>query len=144
MLNILSGEKYANVKAFEVADGVTFGQGEWAKFNASGKLVKAGSGETGAVFPVYAGNVDFYDTRYLGKVDVVTAVSAVLETDVTEGVTFTVGAPVYISANGKLTSQAATLEEGTDRVVGYVINAKTNVFDGRKTMANVVQFVRAN
>ena len=99
MLNVLSGWETANIKSFPIAEGAKLDQGDWVVFQ-DGKLVKQ-SGvynavETGACFPVYAGNVSFYDTRYHNRADVVTANSAVLETDKVAAVAITAGAPLTI------------------------------------------------
>lgn len=135
MLNILSGWETANIKSLPIADGVVFDAGDWAEFDADGKLVKNTSAFDGtkAVFPVYAGNGRFYDTRYLNKVDVVTASSGILETDVIDAVDFKAGDPVFVAA-GKLTD-GTTAGEGAV-AVGYAIEPSGVNVAGK----NIVKF----
>lgn len=131
MLNILSGQATANVKAFPVKD-IEIIPGDWVKFDASGKLEKVSAAYDGtyAVFPAYTFNKKQYDNLALNKVDVVTSAACVLETDVVEAVTFAEGSAVTISANGKLTTTGATAANK----VGFVIKGLAN---------GAVQFVRA-
>lgn len=115
MLNILSGYQTANIKSFEIAEGVKLDQGDWVVFE-EGKLKKQ-TGEYAAnvaVFPVYAGNVSFYDTRYHNRADVVTAKSAILETDKV--------AAVSIVAGDALTVKDGVIDKGTaTNAIGFAI-----------------------
>lgn len=135
MLNILSGWQTANIKSFPIADGVVLNQGDWVEFDADGKLVVNTAAYDGSkdVFPVYAGNKDFYDTRSLNRADVVTASSGVLETDVMDAVTFNAGDGVYV-AGGKVTD-VTTAGSGA-KPVGYAIKASGVNIEGK----NIVQF----
>lgn len=127
MLNILSGQDTANVKSFPVTmtgennDVQTqINQGQWVRFDSTGtgKLVLQTGAYDGsyAVFPVYAGNIIFYDTRYHARVDVVTAKSCVLETDVTEATGIVAGDMVTVK-DGKL----AKAEAAGPAVIGFAI-----------------------
>lgn len=126
MLNILSGQATANVKAFPVADGVTVIPGQWVMFDSTGKLkiVNAEYDGTKAVFPAYTFNNKQYDNRYLGKLDVVTASSCVLETDqIDSGSTFVEGAAVGVNSSGKLCTTNVAAKR-----VGFVVKVpKTGV-----------------
>lgn len=126
MLNILSGYETANIKSFPIAEGVKLDQGDWVVFE-NGKLVKqAGTYkamEQGACFPVYAGNVTFYDTRYLNEADVVTATSGILETDKV--------AAIAITAGQALTVKDGVIDLITDNnadgnIIGFAIEDMTN------------------
>lgn len=133
MLNILSGYDTANVKSFPIADGVLLDQGDWVVFQ-NGKLVKqTGAYEAmsqGACFPVYAGNVSFYDTRYHNRADVVTATSAVLETDKVAAVAITAGQALTVkdgvvdlaASNGDGDIIGFALEDIKDGVVKLALN----------------------
>jgi len=140
MLNILSGYQTANLKSFPVKNGVQFTEGEWAMFNADGKLVKMEETDvfngTKAVFPVFAGNKKYFDTKYLGEVDVVTAKSGILETDVLDAVSFAAGDPVFVK-NGKVTN-SATAGTGA-KAVGFAIEAAGNNVAGKR----IVKFALA-
>jgi len=117
MLNILSGYQTANIKSFPAGEALN--EGEWVEFGNDGKVKKVTGVYTGAkgVFPVYAGNVKFYDTKSLNEVDVVTAKSGILECDNVEDVTIKAGDAVYVK-DGKLTN-AANASGG--KVIGYAI-----------------------
>lgn len=125
MLNILSGYETANIKSFPIADGVKLDQGDWVVFQ-DGKLVKqTGAYEAlsqGACFPVYAGNVTFYDTRHLNEADVVTATSGILETDKV--------AAVAIVAGNALTVKDGVIDlassAGDGDVIGFAIEDMAN------------------
>lgn len=130
MLNILSGQDTANVKSFPVAlleensrdyeksQTKIDEQGTWVMFDEEGFL-KIQEGEydgSYATFPVYAGNKIFFDTRYHARVDVVTAKSCVLETDVTEATGITAGTMLTVK-DGKL-AEASAAGPG---VIGFAI-----------------------
>lgn len=125
MLNILSGYETANIKSFPIAEGVKLDQGDWVVFE-NGKLVKQAGQYVavaqGACFPVYAGNVTFYDTRYLNEADVVTATSGILETDKV--------AAIAITAGQALTVKDGVLDicqsNGDGDVIGFAIEDMTN------------------
>lgn len=127
MLNILSGQATANVKAFPVKLEEVEGKespikvipGTWLKFDTDGtlKVVDEAYDGTCAVFPAYTFSLKQYDNLYLQKIDVVTASSCVLETDVIDGSTFVEGAAVTVDADGKLTANGA---DATNKV-GFVI-----------------------
>ena len=125
MLNILSGYETANIKSFPIAEGEKFDQGDWAVFQ-DGKLVKqSGAYEAlsqGACFPVYAGNVSFYDTRYLNEVDVVTATSAILETDKVAAVAIVAGNALTVKDG--VIDLASTAGDGD--IMGFAIEDMTN------------------
>lgn len=130
MLNILSGYTTANIKSYEFKAGVQLEPGDWVVFGTDGTLIKqtgAYDVTQGATFPVYQNNVTAYDNRVLGRVDVVTANSGVLETDKFDAVPFTPGKA--------LTIKDGVLNLATDaaQVIGFVVK-----YDAAK---NLVQFV---
>lgn len=131
MLNVLSGYTTANIKSYEFKAGVQLEPGDWVVFNTDGTLIKQ-TGDyniatQGATFPVYQNNVTAYDNRVLGRVDVVTANSGVLETNKFNPVSFVPGQALTIK-NG-------VLSPATDDapVIGFVVK-----YDAAK---NLVQFV---
>lgn len=131
MLNVLSGYTTANIKSYEFKEGVQLEPGDWVVFNAEGTLIKqAGAYDIatqGATFPVYQNNVTAYDNRVLGRVDVVTANSGVLETDKFDAVPVTPGKALTIK-DGVL-----TLATDSAPVIGFVVK-----YDAAKKL---VQFV---
>lgn len=140
MLNILSGYETGNIKSFPIANGQVFDQGDWVKFDGK-KLVKMENSDvfTGdkGVFPVYAGNKSFYDTRYLQEVDVVTASSCILETDKMEaGIDFNAGDAVFVK--GGVVVDKDTAGVGA-KAVGYAIEPSGLNVEGKK----IVKFARA-
>lgn len=132
MLNVLSGYTTANIKSYEFKAGVQLEPGDWVVFDtAAGTLIKQTGAydiaTQGATFPVYQNNVTAYDNRVLGRVDVVTANSGVLETDKFAAVSF---------APGKaLTIKDGVLDLAADDapVIGFVVK-----YDAAKKL---VQFV---
>lgn len=132
MLNVLSGYTTANIKSYEFKAGVQLEPGDWVVFdNTDGTLIKQTGAydivTQGATFPVYQNNVTAYDNRVLGRVDVVTANSGVLETDKFAAVSF---------APGKaLTIKDGVLDLAADAapVIGFVVK-----YDAAKKL---VQFV---
>lgn len=131
MLNVLSGYTTANIKSYEFKAGVQLEPGDWVVFDTDGTLIKQTDAydiaTQGATFPVYQNNVTAYDNRVLGRVDVVTANSGVLETDKFAAVSF---------APGKaLTIKDGVLNLATDDapVIGFVVK-----YDAAKKL---VQFV---
>ena len=130
MLNVLSGYTTANIKSYEFKAGVQLEPGDWVVFDTDGTLIKQTGAydiAQGATFPVYQNNVTAYDNRVLGRVDVVTANSGVLETDKFAAVSF---------APGKaLTIKDGVLNLATDDapVIGFVVK-----YDAAKKL---VQFV---
>ena len=125
MLNVLSGWETANIKSFPIAEGQKLDQGDWVVFE-DGKLVKQ-SGQyspidQGACFPVYAGNVSFYDTRYHNRADVVTANSGVLETDKVAAVAITAGAALTVKDG--VVDLATT--NGDADIIGFAIEDMKN------------------
>lgn len=122
MLNILSGQETANIKSLPVKDGEILDQGDWAVFD--GGAVKKQTGQwdpsKGLCVPVYRGNGRFYDTRYLNRVDCVTAKSGVLETDKV--------AAVAIVAGDALTVTDGQVNKSADKsdVIGYAIKDMAN------------------
>ena len=131
MLNVLSGYTTANIKSYEFKAGVQLEPGDWVIFDQNGLLVKQDGAYNivtqGATFPVYQNNVTAYDNRVLGRVDVVTANSGVLETNKFAAVSFTPGNALTIK-NGVL-AQAGD----SDPVIGFVVK-----YDAAKKL---VQFV---
>lgn len=127
MLNILSGYETANIKSYEFKAGVALEPGDWVVFDTDGTLIKQTgtylAKTAGVTFPVYQNNQTAYDNRVLGKVDCVTAKSGVLETDKFAASAFTKGKAVTVK-NGVLDVSAG---DGTDDVVGYVVDAKPKV-----------------
>lgn len=131
MLNVLSGHTTANIKSYEFKAGVQLEPGDWVVFDTDGTLIKQTGAydiaTQGATFPVYQNNVTAYDNRVLGRVDVVTANSGVLETDKFAAVSF---------ASGKaLTIKDGVLDLAVDSapVIGFVVK-----YDAAKKL---VQFV---
>lgn len=125
MLNVLSGEKTANIKAFPVAEGVILDQGDWVVFEDGKLKLQEGAyvaKDQGACFPVYAGNKNFYDTRYHGKVDCVTATSGVLETDKVAAVAITAGAALTVKDG--VVDLAST--DGDGDIIGFALEDLTN------------------
>lgn len=122
MLNILSGQETANIKSLPVKDGEVLDQGEWVVFDNG--VVKKQEGQwdpsQGLCVPVYRGNGRFYDTRYLNRVDCVTAKSGVLETDKV--------AAVSIVAGDALTVKDGQVDKSADKsdVIGYAIKDMAN------------------
>lgn len=132
MLNVLSGYTTANIKSYEFKAGVQLEPGDWVVFDADeGSLIKQTGkydiATQGATFPVYQNNVTAYDNRVLGRVDVVTANSGVLETDKFDAVPFTPGKALTIK-DGVL-----TLATDGAPVIGFVVK-----YDAAKKL---VQFV---
>lgn len=131
MLNVLSGYTTANIKSYEFKAGDQLEPGDWVIFDDKGILVKQ-TGDyniaaQGATFPVYQNNVTAYDNRVLGRVDVVTANSGVLETNKFNPVALVPGKALTIK-NGVL-----DLAAGADPVIGFVVK-----YDAAKKL---VQFV---
>lgn len=130
MLNVLSGYTTANIKSYEFKAGVQLEPGDWVVFDDGTLIKQTGAYDIatqGATFPVYQNNVTAYDNRVLGRVDVVTANSGVLETDKFAAVSF---------APGKaLTIKDGVLDLATDAapVIGFVVK-----YDAAKKL---VQFV---
>lgn len=131
MLNILSGYTTANIKSYEFKAGVQLEPGEWVVFDNDGTLIKQTGAYNidihGATFPVYQNNVTAYDNRVLGRVDVVTANSGVLETDKF--------APVTLAPGKALTIKNGVLDLAVESapVIGFVVK-----YDAAKKL---VQFV---
>lgn len=120
MLNILSGYATANIKSYEFKAGVQLEPGDWVIFNTTdGTLIKQTGvyniATQGATFPVYQNNVTAYDNRVLGRVDVVTANSGVLETNKFDAVPFVPGNALTIK-NGVL-----ALADESAPVIGFVV-----------------------
>lgn len=132
MLNVLSGYTTANIKSYKFKAGVKLEPGDWVVFDTDdGTLIKQ-TGDydiatQGATFPVYQNNVTAYDNRVLGRVDVVTANSGVLETNKFAAVPFTPGKALTIK-DGVL-----DLATGSAPVIGFVVK-----YDAAK---DLVQFV---
>lgn len=122
MLNILSGQETANIKSLPVKDGEILDQGDWAVFDSGAVKKQTGPWDPsqGLCVPVYRGNGRFYDTRYLNRVDCVTAKSGVLETDKV--------AAVSIVAGDALTVKDGKVDKSADKsdVIGYAIKDMTN------------------
>lgn len=137
MLNILSGYKTANIKSFPVAADVLLEEGDWVVFdtdtgNVTKKFTAAYVAKThGMAAPVFRGNKIFYDTKSLGRVDVVTANSGVLETDKFAANTIKAGSPLGLNDTGKLDLVASN---GDGDIVAYAVAAPAN---------GVLQFVLA-
>lgn len=137
MLNVLSGYTTANIKSYEFKAGVQLEPGDWVVFNNDGILVKQTGAydmvTQGVTFPVYQNNVTAYDNRVLGRVDVVTANSGVLETNKVDAVPFTPGKALTIK-NGVLTlATTATGSADASSIIGFVVK-----YDAAKKL---VQFV---
>lgn len=122
MLNILSGQETANIKSLPVKDGEILDQGDWAVFDNGAVKKQAGQWDPsqGLCVPVYRGNGRFYDTRYLNRVDCVTAKSGVLETDKVAAVSIVAGNALTVK-DGKVTKSA-----DKSNVIGYAIKDMTN------------------
>lgn len=122
MLNILSGQETANIKSLPVKDGEILDQGDWAVFDSGAVKKQIGQWDPsqGLCVPVYRGNGRFYDTRYLNRVDCVTAKSGVLETDKV--------AAVAIVAGDALTVKDGQVDKSADKsdVIGYAIKDMAN------------------
>lgn len=122
MLNILSGQETANIKSLPVKDGEILDQGDWAVFDDGAVKKQTGQWDPsqGLCVPVYRGNGRFYDTRYLNRVDCVTAKSGVLETDKV--------AAVAIVAGDALTVKDGQVDKSADKsdVIGYAIKDMAN------------------
>lgn len=136
MLNILSGYKTANIKSFPVAANILLEEGDWVIFDATtGNVTKPADEYVakthGMAAPVFRGNKIFYDTKSLGRVDVVTANSGVLETDKYAANTIQAGSALGLNANGKL--DLLTSNSSGD-IVAYAVAAPAN---------GVLQFVLA-
>lgn len=132
MLNVLSGYTTANIKSYEFKAGVQLEPGDWVIFDTTdGTLIKQTGAYNiatqGATFPVYQNNVTAYDNRVLGRVDVVTANSGVLETNKFAAVSFAPGNALTIE-DGVL-----NLATGNAPVIGFVVK-----YDAAKKL---VQFV---
>lgn len=137
MLNVLSGYTTANIKSYEFKAGVQLEPGDWVVFNNDGTLIKQ-TGEydmvtQGVTFPVYQNNVTAYDNRVLGRVDVVTANSGVLETDKFDPVSFTPGKALTIKDGVLALATAAAEGAAASPIIGFVVK-----YDAAKKL---VQFV---
>lgn len=137
MLNVLSGYTTANIKSYEFKAGVQLEPGDWVVFDADGTLIKQTGAydiaTQGATFPVYQNNVTAYDNRVLGRVDVVTANSGVLETDKFAAVSFTPGKALTIKDGVLTLATAATESAAASPIIGFVVK-----YDAAKKL---VQFV---
>ena len=136
MLNILSGYKTANIKSFPVAADVLLEEGDWVVFDTATGNVNKPSAEYvakthGMAAPVFRGNKIFYDTKSLGRVDVVTANSGVLETDKYAATNIKAGSALGLNATGELGLVAV---DGAGDIVAYAIAEPAN---------GVLQFVLA-
>lgn len=136
MLNILSGYKTANIKSFPVAADVLLEEGDWVVFDSDTGNVKkpiaAYVAKThGMAAPVFRGNKIFYDTKSLGRVDVVTANSGVLETDKFAANTIKAGSALGLNNRGVL-DRIGTDDAGD--IVAYAVAEPAN---------GVLQFVLA-
>lgn len=136
MLNILSGYKTANIKSFPVAADVLLEEGDWVVFDTTTGNVKKPSAvylakTHGMAAPVFRGNKIFYDTKSLGRVDVVTANSGVLETNKFAATTIKAGSALGLNDTGVLDPAAS---EGDGDIVAYAIAEPAN---------GVLQFVLA-
>lgn len=137
MLNILSGYKTANIKSFPVAADVLLEEGDWVVFDTTTGNVKKPSATYvakthGMAAPVFRGNKIFYDTKSLGRVDVVTANSGVLETNKFAANTIKAGSALGLNDTGEL-DLVATDGVGGD-IVAYAVAEPAN---------GVLQFVFA-
>lgn len=137
MLNVLSGYTTANIKSYEFKAGVQLEPGDWVVFDTDGTLIKQTGAydiaTQGATFPVYQNNVTAYDNRVLGRVDVVTANSGVLETNKFDAVSFTPGNALTIKDGVLTLATAATENAAASPVIGFVVK-----YDAAKEL---VQFV---
>ncbi len=136
MLNILSGYKTANIKSFPVAADVLLEEGDWVVFDTTTGNVKkptaAYEAKThGMAAPVFRGNKIFYDTKSLGRVDVVTANSGVLETDKFAATAIKAGSALGLNATGLLDLVDT---DGDGDIVAYAVAEPAN---------GVLQFVLA-
>lgn len=136
MLNILSGYKTANIKSFPVAADVLLEEGDWVVFDTTTGNVKKPTAAYvvkthGMAAPVFRGNKIFYDTKSLGRVDVVTANSGVLETDKYAASDIKAGSALGLNATGLLDLVAT---DGNGDIVAYAIAEPAN---------GVLQFVLA-
>lgn len=122
MLNILSGQETANIKSLPVKDGEILDQGDWVVFDNGAVKKQTGLWDPskGLCVPVYRGNGRFYDTRYLNRVDCVTAKSGVLETDKVAAVSIVSGDPVAVK-DGQIDQS-----QSSEDVIGYAIKDMTN------------------
>lgn len=136
MLNILSGYKTANIKSFPVAADVLLEEGDWVVFDTTtGNVTKPTAvyvAKThGMAAPVFRGNKIFYDTKSLGRVDVVTANSGVLETDKFAPTTINAGSALSLNDTGVLNPVTT---DGAGDIVAYAVAEPAN---------GVLQFVLA-
>lgn len=136
MLNILSGYKTANIKSFPVDADVLLEEGDWVVFNTTTGNVEKPTAKyvaktQGMAAPVFRGNKIFYDTKSLGRVDVVTANSGVLETDKFAPTTIKAGFALGLDDHGLLEPVATN---GDGDIVAYAIAEPAN---------GVLQFVFA-
>lgn len=136
MLNILSGYKTANIKSFPVAADVLLEEGDWVVFDTTtGNVTKPTAAYVakthGMAAPVFRGNKIFYDTKSLGRVDVVTANSGVLETDKFAATAIKAGSALGLNATGQLDLVDS---DGDGDIVAYAIAEPAN---------GVLQFVFA-
>ena len=137
MLNILSGYKTANIKSFPVAADVLLEEGDWVVFDTTtGNVTKPTATYVakthGMAAPVFRGNKIFYDTKSLGRVDVVTANSGVLETNKFAATTIKAGSALGLNATGELAPVADA--DGDGDIVAYAVAEPAN---------GVLQFVLA-
>lgn len=137
MLNVLSGYTTANIKSYEFKAGVQLEPGDWVVFDTDGTLIKQTGAydmvTQGVTFPVYQNNVTAYDNRVLGRVDVVTANSGVLETDKFAAVSFTPGKALTIKDGVLALATGATEGAAASPIIGFVVK-----YDAAKKL---VQFV---
>lgn len=136
MLNILSGYKTANIKSFPVAADVLLEEGDWVVFDTTtGNVTKPTAAYVakthGMAAPVFRGNKIFYDTKSLGRVDVVTANSGVLETDKFAPTTINAGSALSLNDTGVLNPVTT---DGAGDIVAYAVAEPAN---------GVLQFVLA-
>jgi hypothetical protein len=137
MLNILSGYKTANIKSFPVAADVLLEEGDWVVFDTTtGNVKKPTAADVAKTHvmaaPVFRGNKIFYDTKSLGRVDVVTANSGVLETDKYAAKTIKAGSALGLNNTTGLLDLVAP--DGDGDIVAYAIAEPAN---------GVLQFVLA-
>lgn len=136
MLNILSGYKTANIKSFPVAADVLLEEGDWVVFDSTtGNVTKPTAAYVakthGMAAPVFRGNKIFYDTKSLGRVDVVTANSGVLETDKFAPTAIKAGSALGLNDTGLLDP---VVTDGDVDIVAYAVAEPAN---------GVLQFVLA-
>lgn len=137
MLNILSGYKTANIKSFPVAADVLLEEGDWVVFDTTTGNVKKPTAAYvakthGMAAPVFRGNKIFYDTKSLGRVDVVTANSGVLETDKFAATAIKAGSALGLNATAGVLDLVAP--DGDGDIVAYAVAEPAN---------GVLQFVLA-